>query len=796
MFTTHRARTEKIITGVVLVIAVGFIFSQLHPGLIFANTTPNGGDMGAHVWTPAYLRDHLLPHGRLTGWAPDWYGGFPALTFYFPLPSLLIVLGDLVMPYNVAFKLVAVSGLLTLPLATWYFAKSMKLSFPGPAIMAMATVPFVFDRTFTIYGGNIASTLAGEFANSISLSFCLFFLGVFARVLDTGKHKALAAALLAATGLCHIIPAILAIVGALVLLAMQGDYKKTLKRAMPVFIVGALLAAFWIIPFLARIGYTNDMGWEKLVKYRNELFPTKGTLLTVWAAVGVILAVGRRSRIGLWAAAIASISAAMFILMPQGRLWNARLLPLWFLCLYLLAGVAVSELALGGSWLLNALKRTVLGEGAKDDSLDAIENIPRLVAPLLAVAYILIVVGMPLGMLPNWYPRHTTDTSFIGGWANWNFSGYERKPSYPEYRDTIETMKSVGEKYGCGRAMWEYEPELDRLGTPMALMLLPYWTNGCIDSMEGLFFESAASTPYHFINQSELSARPSRPQRDLPYTDLNVAEGVRHLQAIGVKYYMAISTAAVEQASLVDDLELVSETKPWSATVTENGASAVQTRAWKIYRVKDSALVEPLKNLPAVMTKVPKGGREWQNAAVAAYTAEGDRDVLFAASGPKSWPRVDRPSSNPPTKAVGKTAKVSNIVATDDRITFDVDRVGVPVVVKASYFPNWKAKGADGIWRSTPNEMIVVPTSKHVSLHYGNTPIDTGANLLTFAGLAGLGWLWWKGRNPDEDPDDSPDEAEAMQPPPAADEVADLGEVSDDEADWLKELAGVGGPGT
>ncbi len=34
--------------------------------------------MGAHVWGPAFLRDHLLPQGRLTGWTPDWYDGFPA----------------------------------------------------------------------------------------------------------------------------------------------------------------------------------------------------------------------------------------------------------------------------------------------------------------------------------------------------------------------------------------------------------------------------------------------------------------------------------------------------------------------------------------------------------------------------------------------------------------------------------------------------------------------------------------------------------------------------------------------
>ena len=41
----------------------------------------------------------------------------------------------------------------------------------------VATLPFLFDRGFTIYGGNIPSTLAGEFSFSISLSFALLFLG-------------------------------------------------------------------------------------------------------------------------------------------------------------------------------------------------------------------------------------------------------------------------------------------------------------------------------------------------------------------------------------------------------------------------------------------------------------------------------------------------------------------------------------------------------------------------------------------------------------------------------------------
>src|SRR5438552_3134978 len=136
----------------------------------------------AHVLA---LRDHLLPHGRITGWTPDWYAGFPALVFYFPLPSLLIVALDLVLPYGIAFKLVAVSGLVTLPVSVYIFGRLTGMRFPGPPILAVATVPFLFDRFHTIWGGNIASALAGEFAFAMALSLAFVYLGVLARGLET-----------------------------------------------------------------------------------------------------------------------------------------------------------------------------------------------------------------------------------------------------------------------------------------------------------------------------------------------------------------------------------------------------------------------------------------------------------------------------------------------------------------------------------------------------------------------------------------------------------------------------------
>ena len=83
---------EAWITLLLVSFATLFVIWNLRIGLWFEDTTPTGGDMGAHVWSPEYLRGVLLPNWRLTGWSPDWYAGFPAFTFYMVVPSLLIVI--------------------------------------------------------------------------------------------------------------------------------------------------------------------------------------------------------------------------------------------------------------------------------------------------------------------------------------------------------------------------------------------------------------------------------------------------------------------------------------------------------------------------------------------------------------------------------------------------------------------------------------------------------------------------------------------------------------------------------
>ncbi len=742
------ARPEALITFAVVAICVIFTFDELQPSKILANSTPAGGDMGAHVWLPAFLKSHLLGHLRVTGWTPDWYDGFPALTYYFPLPLWAIAFLSYVIPYNIAFKLVTIAGLVALPICAWAFGRLSRMRFPGPACLAVAALAYLFSRDFTIYGGNIASTMAGEFSFSISLSLALLFLGLVARGLRTGRGRALAAVVLCCCALCHVLPMFFAVGGAIVMTVMRLE-RRRYRWLLPVLAVGGALTAFWSFPFEYRLPYATNMGYEKLTTYITSLFPAKDLWLFVLATAGIVLSVTRRRRTGTFLSIMAVGCAIVFCVAPQARLWNARVLPFWFLLLFLLAGVALAEIG------------TLIAEAAVRDPLRAGPSL--LPVPVVALIIGLLWVGFPLRILPlghtsvrtgaySWLGIGSGDKSFVPDWVRWNYSGYQStsKARSSEYFALVKEMAALGQNPadGCGQAAWEYEPELDQMGTPDALMLLPYWTKGCIGSMEGLYYESSATTPYHFLNASELSLHPSDPERGLSYSKTtlltpsgtstpDVAAGVAHLQMLGVKYYMALTPETQIQADADPDLTQVGSVGPYPVSYTTGGTTSVRQRTWKIYKVANSTKVAALTNQPVVMKGTASGGDAWLNASQSWYLDPARSDVFEAASGPKSWARVSAKDPSPPRTPL-PPVNVTNIKTGDDTVNFQVDRTGVPVLVRVSYFPNWKVSGAKAIYRVTPNLMVVVPTSGHVRLHYGYTPIDWFGFGVTLAGIAGL----------------------------------------------------------
>jgi len=814
----------RIAVTIFVVAAVSlFVIWNLRPWLWIKDSTPTGGDLGAHVWSPAFLRDELLPHFRLSGWTSDWYAGFPAFTFYMVLPSLLIViinvglsgplpvlasiaiaggairartlwgsstnrvvgiyavagffwLLSVPISYGIAIKLVVVLGLVTLPISAWTAGKLGGLAYPGPAMLSVATLFFIFDRSFNIYGGNLMSTMAGEFAFSMSLSLAMLYIGFALRGMDTGRGRGLAAVLLAASGLSHLFPAFFAIAFTLAMLIVRPG-RRAIRWLMVTGPVAFLLAAFWVVPFFLNRAYLNDMGWGKERRFVQALWSRSGSfgdqtflsnspvlqLFIVLAVIGAVISGVRRVKFGMAMSLVVMMFAAMFVILPEGRLWNVRIVPFYYLSVYLMAGVAISET----SRFVGGLARSISSRRWLPDAVSG-----GIVVATLGVT--IVALGLPLRSLPfghydtttgayNWMGLSTKQLNLGPGWVEYNFRGYEDKAATAagggtqEYTDMVATMERVGRQFGCGRALWEFDAgRLGSYGTPMSPMLLPHWTDRCIGSMEGLYFEASATTPYHFLMQSELSAAPSRAQRDLPYTGLDVANAVGHLRTLGVSYYMAFSESALAQARSAPGLTEIATSGPWV-----------------VFRVEQSTLVSGLSQLPVVVSGADAGAEDWLIPSVGDFTAVGDIP-LVAASGPKEWPSVsldDLATSNPdyqaaldlgdragimrslaaalpdflpstPTAAVA----VSNIDEGESSISFDVDQLGIPVLVRTSYFPNWKASGADGPYRVSPNLMVVVPTSAHVSLHYGRSGVDLFAMLLTFGGIAALFWIGRSGQ--------------------------------------------------
>ena len=91
-----------------------------------------------------------------------------------------------------------------------------------------------------------------------------------------------------------------------------------------------------------------------------------------------------------------------------------------------------------------------------------------------------------------------------------------------------------------------------------------------------------------------------------------------------------------------------------------------------------------------------------------------------------------------PTKVRAAPTTVSNVHEGVNAVSFHVSRVGTPVLVKVSYFPNWQVAGATGPYRVTPNLMVVVPTAHNVVLRYGASRADHIGEALSGLGLIAL----------------------------------------------------------
>jgi len=700
--------------------ATVFVIWQLRPDLLFSPNMDVGGDNAGHIVTPYFLIHDLLPHGRITGWDPQWFEGFPLYVFYFPLPALFVATLSAVFPYAVAFKLVTVLGPVTLPVSAWAFGRLADFKRPIPALMAMATLPFLFNTSYTIEGGNLTSTLAGEFSFSLALTSGLLFLGVLAYALRTGRLRWLAAALYGVTLLCHVVPA-LGYAAIAVLLALSHWNKNSWRVLVPVGAVGALLAAFWLVPFAADLPYSSSMGYTRVIGVWSNIFPRGYIWMIIPAAIGALIAIVLRDRtpIALTVATVASVAGFQWL--PAGFVYNGRWLPFYFLFTAILAAYGIGEVfRLTGRWL----------------QLDVWQ------AP---TAIIVGSIGGLLGgfiaggiAIPGFQP--TGSQIQVPGWISWNYTGFQGKSGWSEYQGIVRMLDKAGRTYGCGRLQYEYITETQNpFGSTEATMALPYWTSGCMDTVDGVLFESSTTTPFHFLDQAEysLAGESSNPVSFLTYPSFNLADGIKHLQFADVRYFLAASPQVEAAAENVPGLVKIASARGFGGAINQVTSSHP---VWDLYLIKGTQLVSPLDHLPVVES----GGsaQKWLNTNLAWWEGENYWPVELALSGPPNWPRAKVGTLVPASQAVAvKPTRVTDAHMTNSTVSFEVGRLNAPVLVKVPYFPNWHATGALGPYEVSPNLMAVVPTAHHVTLTYGTTRADQLGKLASLGGVVGLGML-------------------------------------------------------
>lgn len=666
------------------------------PSLLIANT-PTGGDMGAHVVLPQVLRDSLLPSGRLLGWSNYWYAGYPVFYFYFPLPAIFTVLLDVLLPYGVAFKITTIVGLVAMPAAAYFLVRAVGFARPIAAIAAAFGSMFVFMESFSIFGANIKSTLAGEFSFSWSFALSLVYLGMVIRDSREGRGFTPAAAgLLALTALSHIVTTIIVVVVSLpIFLGRRGG-----ARMVWSWVLGFALVAFWALPVLIRItgGLTTDMGWTPLTGVRGAGISDVGTPFTnefipifVLGTIGVVWSLLRREDVRVLLTMTIVPFLGYLLIAEQGWtvLYNARLLPYWFMGVFLFAGIAVGLGTMRlARWLPNRH-----------------ENITSVGLLVVALTLMITIVGV-----------HD-----IPGWVNWNYQGYEGKAAYPELTALVADIDELPE----GRVMWEYNKEIqEQYGTPMALMLIPYWSDDH-ETMEGVFFESSLTTPFHFLNQAEMSRSPSQPVRGLTYRTFDLERGIEHSMLYNIEYYVTQTEAMTGEANRLGLEPLFAE------------------EAYSVFALPESSAVDVAEFTPMVY----EGDEDFADVALAWYDEIDTLDKWIVAEGPDEWPRFDEIGGPYDLGSSLDTAAavVTDIVVEDHRISFTTTAVGVPHLVKISYFPNWEATGADGPYRAAPSLMIVIPTEEDVSLEFGRTWTEDLGMALTLAAFTFV--VWWVSRS-------------------------------------------------
>jgi len=670
---------DRATTVLVLVGVWAFLLYYYKPSLLLLDTMDAGGDTPSFLRPIHHLKDVLLPAGNPQGWDLGNFAGYAPYQFYFLPPSLLIVALSYVVPFDVAFKLVSVLGVFLLPLTTTIALAALEFPFPVPALGAAASLLFLFNEGNSMWGGNIPSTLAGEFAHSISFALCVLFMGLLWRGVRRQRGWRGLGALLALTGLCHPIGFLNAAGCGIFFTLRREGFARNLRFLLLVYATAVLCMGFWIVPLVAKLPYATSINW---VWHFNSVWDVLPPILYpafVLAAVDAVWLVVRRHPDDARARYLLTagvVSIVFFVNATEVGLPEIRFVPFVYLIVILLS--------------VDLLARVL----------------PLRIAPHLAA------VALSAGLVA-WTYAHVT---FIPTWIKWNYEGLQRKASWPVLQGLMNTVRGTVRD---PRVAYENSPLHDRFGSMRVFENMALLSGR--STLEGVLLQTAVNSPYIYWLQSQISKQGSGVIPGYSYPSLDIAHATPRLALYNVSDMIAVTPEVSKQLEADARWQRTLWMPPYSVwhlkdanphyvRVPQFRPVLLDTPRWKkdFHRwfATDAALDVPIVALDGV----PPGERARFAATVATSPTELPREPIDAGC------QVDE-----------------HLDHMD--IEFTTSCPGRPHIVKVAWFPNWHVEGASRIYLVSPGFMLVYPDGPHVRLTYRRVASDWIGLAMTAVGV-------------------------------------------------------------
>ncbi len=745
-------KIEDLLSWICLALVYAFMLSRFDLRLLVTDNILTGGDSASWYQVLRTLKEEFLPRGRLFGFSQGNFFGYLEGQHYFVLPFLAAALLGYIVPLSVALKIVTIAGGFALPFTMFFAASSISGRKRAGAIAAASSLLFLFNESYSIFGGNWLSTFAGEFCYSWAIALLPLFFASLVRDWRTKRKGLLSGLILALIGLSHffvfmaafflpLFPAF-SLIPRLWKKKSQNNHPKpgmgreavVVTRILSTYISALLFMAFWLLPMAATRGWAQpiSMLWQfsSFKDFANQ------TLLLIWAPAGCLFFLlslmrknsPRERSLAAFLFYALGACAFLFFIAPGLGMPDIRFVP----PALLFCGLGISLLLDTAAERLTKRLLPPLGQKRTRQAKKLIGWLPSMITLLCLGAS----VAGSLALIRN-----------APSWFSWNYSGYEAKAEWPFISFIAQRYKGSPDD---GRFLWEKQDQRDNrdFGSERAFENLYLFTGH--PSSEGIHYGSSMMARAATYLQSSYSPNPVDPEAERIYSKIDPASWSARFDLLNARYIIThsetIQSLFASHPDFMIDASMgkfsifsyrgyadsyVSVLPEKAISLVDGGKGGFRTdyyRFFRDYELYDTPFVNSLLADRDLTARLSDAGGHWsdydafRNVALAKKALE-EQGAARLASPPNL---AESPRVNADKAIDGSMMGITPPAITDEQvdnfsIRFNTTEPGKPHYIKISYAPGWQSSGDEKIYPISPGFMLIYPEGTQVELNYRRT---------------------------------------------------------------------------